>query len=147
MTHIRLLLVLLLAMILIGAACGDDNSGCNATDCKWNDWEQWNKCDKTCGSTGTQLRQRSKNVTELYGGMACDGEPEETRPCNRVCYNSGTVYGGACHCTRHYYGSCCENLNLPPTTTFRSTPSTTNKNEPGKNVISTATLCSKDALE
>ena len=146
MTHIRLIGVLPLVMILICAACGDDSSGCNATDCEWNDWQRWSKCDKTCGSTGTQLRQRSKKVTELCGGSDCDGEPEETKPCSRFCYNGGTVSGGECHCTRQYYGSCCENLNLPPTTTFRSTPSTINKNEPGKNFFSTATICSKHAL-
>ena len=54
-------------------------------NCQWGGWNQFSLCSKSCGS-GTQTRNRSKTVTEMYGGT-CYGISTETRFCNtQICY-------------------------------------------------------------
>ena len=86
--------------------------GCTPKNCKWANWERWMECDQPCGSAGIQLRHRSPNVTESCVGTACEGSAEETRPCNRVCFNGGILSGGSCQCREPYHGACCETHNI-----------------------------------
>ena len=82
---------------------------CTPKNCDWKDWGRWGECDRQCGGSGTQLRQRSKMQTASCGGNECDGDSVEKKSCNRVCYNGGTVWNdGTCHCTYKYDGQCCE---------------------------------------
>jgi len=48
-------------------------------DCIWNLWTEWSGCSTTCAA-GSQTRTRTKQP-ELYGGVACAGNPSEQRAC------------------------------------------------------------------
>ena len=49
-------------------------------DCIWGTWESWSPCTKTCGG-GTRTKNRTKSITEAYGGT-CFGNWTETQACN-----------------------------------------------------------------
>ena len=46
----------------------------------WKPWAEWVECSVSCGG-GDQTRARQCQMP-LYGGEACDGPTDETRPCN-----------------------------------------------------------------
>ena len=53
-----------------------------SVDGGWTDYEDWSECSAECGE-GTQTRSRScTNPAPEHGGTNCEGEHEETRPCN-----------------------------------------------------------------
>ena len=83
-------------------------SGCNAVNCEWNNWEKWGECDRHCGPYGVERRVRTVRRSASCGGHGCDGDPMETRVCNRICYNGGSMRGGMCDCTVQYGGTCCQ---------------------------------------
>ena len=49
-------------------------------DCVWAEWEEFEKCSKTCGG-GSQKRTRVKTAVENYGGT-CSGASDEEKDCN-----------------------------------------------------------------
>ena len=100
--------LILLVGFVPSAAGKPRGTGCPPKNCKWANWERWTECDKACGSKGVQVRHRFQNVTQSCGGTACDGSAEESRLCNRMCYNGGKLSGGSCRCKKPYFGECCE---------------------------------------
>ena len=69
------MLILLKSILLINL---DKNE--NEVDCTWASWNSWSICTKACGG-GTRTKNRTKSVTEAYGG-ACQGNATETQVCN-----------------------------------------------------------------
>ncbi|KAM4705933.1 adhesion G protein-coupled receptor B1 [Rhinophrynus dorsalis] len=61
-----------------------DTRECFLTKCpvdgKWQSWGLWGSCTTTCGG-GVQKRERSC-YGPFFGGEACPGSTEETKPCN-----------------------------------------------------------------
>ena len=49
-------------------------------DCKWNEWNSWSVCSKTC-DTGSRNRTRTKTDGSV-GGLECSGDAVENQPCN-----------------------------------------------------------------
>ena len=49
-------------------------------DCIWGLWKSWSACTKSCGG-GTRTKNRTKSITEAYGGT-CLGNWTETQECN-----------------------------------------------------------------
>ncbi|XP_035673766.1 coadhesin-like [Branchiostoma floridae] len=72
-----------------GADCvghGDETQSCNEGDCpvagQWSTWLSWSSCSSPCGD-GTQIRARyCDNPWPANGGADCDGDAEESQPCN-----------------------------------------------------------------
>jgi hypothetical protein len=50
--------------------------------CKLSAWGKWDDCSTTCGK-GSQIRQRTIEVTPANGGRACDSKQEHTRTCSK----------------------------------------------------------------
>ena len=69
------MLTLLRIILLI-----DFNHNCIEVDCIWGLWKSWSACTKSCGG-GTRTKNRSKSITEAYGGT-CLGNWIETQECN-----------------------------------------------------------------
>lgn len=69
------MLILLKSILLI-------NLGENEieVDCTWASWNSWSICTNSCGG-GTRTKNRTKFVTEAYGGT-CQGNATETQVCN-----------------------------------------------------------------
>jgi hypothetical protein len=51
-------------------------------DCQWGKWGKWSACTADCGG-GTKDRARGERVPAANGGLACDGEAEEEKNCNK----------------------------------------------------------------
>ncbi|CAK0804700.1 unnamed protein product [Prorocentrum cordatum] len=81
-----------------GASCQDDmietarcqaapcKSACNATDCRWGDWDDWSACEK-CG--GQKRRSRAIEQHAACGGRSCDpGATEQIEECPRKCHGA-----------------------------------------------------------
>ena len=49
-------------------------------DCIWAPWNSWSDCNKECGG-GTRIKERTKSVTEAYGGI-CLGASTDSEDCN-----------------------------------------------------------------
>lgn len=49
--------------------------------CEWGEWAEWEDCSEACGG-GEERRTREKAQEGEPGGWLCEGEAEETRPCN-----------------------------------------------------------------
>eukprot|EP00747_Dinoflagellata_sp_TGD_P194570 gnl/TRDRNA2_/TRDRNA2_62128_c0_seq1.p1 gnl/TRDRNA2_/TRDRNA2_62128_c0~~gnl/TRDRNA2_/TRDRNA2_62128_c0_seq1.p1 ORF type:complete len:427 (+),score=58.70 gnl/TRDRNA2_/TRDRNA2_62128_c0_seq1:65-1345(+) len=58
--------------------CGE---GCCPVNCVWNDWSEFGKCSKECG-TGSQQRTRAIKTKASCNGDECKGDTSETRACN-----------------------------------------------------------------
>ena len=102
-----MVLFVFLPLLLVQTIEGEAN--CAVTHCEWDDWERWSECDKSCGGFGEQFRRRSKAQEAQCGGKVCDGEVEEEKSCNRLCYNGGTLqYDGKCSCRKGYRALCCQ---------------------------------------
>lgn len=56
-----------------------NSNGC-PVDCTWNVWSSWSNCSKTCDG-GTTFRNRTEKTSQAFGGLACNGEPHETKAC------------------------------------------------------------------
>ena len=69
------MLMLLKCILLIDFDAND-----NEVDCTWTSWNSWSNCTKSCGG-GTRTKNRTKSVTEAYGGT-CQGNTTETQVCN-----------------------------------------------------------------
>ena len=69
------MLILLKSILLINF---DKNK--TEVDCTWASWNSWSICTNSCGG-GTRTKNRTKSVTEAYGG-ACQGNATETQFCN-----------------------------------------------------------------
>ena len=53
--------------------------------CIWDNWdENWSSCSLTCGTTGTQHKNRSKIQEAENGGDACTGDAIKYQDCNRI---------------------------------------------------------------
>ena len=64
-------------------------------DCVWNEWGEWQNCNRTCGD-GWQKRIRTQQE-EMYGGLPCIGSFDDWRPCNdRPCPNMNIVLSTLC---------------------------------------------------
>jgi len=93
------------------------------TRCRWNPWDPWSECSRTCGG-GRQYRYRSyccksslahdieaclnncgRDVSEYYDGY------RETQNCNTWCYNGGTIGSYGCQCPDVFYDFCCSQGN------------------------------------
>lgn len=61
-----------------GVVCKPDQA-C-VKDCEWSQWTNFGECSEPCGG-GEQKRYRQV-VKEAVGGGDCDGEEEESKPCN-----------------------------------------------------------------
>ncbi|XP_076098251.1 SCO-spondin-like [Mytilus galloprovincialis] len=70
-----------------GANCSgpaEDSQTCNGHPCPidgyWNDWNNWETCNVTCGGG---IQQRSRTCVEpLYGGAECTGPDTDYQDCN-----------------------------------------------------------------
>ena len=51
-----------------------------SVNCEWDNWVVGN-CSVTCGN-GTQINTRAKKVNATDGGIDCEGESFENKPCN-----------------------------------------------------------------
>ena len=50
----------------------------------WGEWDGWSSCSRTCGSDGTQSRNRACNDPPPENdGDQCVGPSTEVRPCGR----------------------------------------------------------------
>ena len=71
---------------------------CSASNCAVSGWSAWRACSRSCGSSGTQSRQRHVTRVQSCGGSCY--HLSETRACNRVCcpLNCGWSWGnwGSC---------------------------------------------------
>jgi len=93
------------------------------TRCRWNPWDPWSECSRTCGG-GRQYRYRTyccksslandieacfnncgRDVSEYYDGY------RETQNCNTRCYNGGTIGTYGCQCPDVFYDFCCSQGN------------------------------------
>ena len=72
-----------------------------------NEWNDWSDCSATCGPSGVSSRQRSVAIQPICGGTNCPEDREQTRFCNRVCMNNGTMDDKSCSCTQAWSGECC----------------------------------------
>ncbi|KAL5247570.1 hypothetical protein ACHWQZ_G019441 [Mnemiopsis leidyi] len=79
-------------------------------DCVLSEWQTVVKCSKDCGPSGVEMQKRTIVVEGRNGGRLCSTyELERTVPCNRVCYNEGTlnIAESRCDCPTGYTGECC----------------------------------------
>ena len=51
-------------------------------NCLWSGFGEWSRCSVSCG-TGTQQRKRMVLQKAKHGGLECQGNPVETRPCSQ----------------------------------------------------------------
>jgi len=58
-----------------------------SVDCQWEDWNDWEGCDVTCGK-GTMLRHRVKQVKQ-HNGKDCEGEDQNWGMCVKDPCESG----------------------------------------------------------
>ena len=68
-------------------------------NCVLNQWSEWSKCTRTCG-TGSKTRHRSIVLKPSYGGKNCSGATELTiscreRPCAGMLVLSNSALFGA----------------------------------------------------
>eukprot|EP00927_Polykrikos_kofoidii_P055278 TRINITY_DN49555_c0_g1_i1.p1 TRINITY_DN49555_c0_g1~~TRINITY_DN49555_c0_g1_i1.p1 ORF type:complete len:1251 (-),score=254.10 TRINITY_DN49555_c0_g1_i1:107-3778(-) len=80
--------------------CGQN--GCPIA-CKWDDWNVWNECSKTCGG-GTRKKRRIVNIKAENGGKPCGGysflvEACKTKPCPIDCAWAAWQEWGECAVT------------------------------------------------
>ena len=94
-----------------GSCC---EAGCYPRHCTWKTWLDWSECTEICGATGEQTRRRERQQTALCRGTECVGPPEQTRPCNRLCQNGGTLTSSSCSCPDYTNGVCCERMTCSP---------------------------------
>jgi len=52
-------------------------------DCEWSVWVGWSDCDAPCGP-GHRHRQRHHDPEAMHGGDACQGDFNQTLPCNML---------------------------------------------------------------
>ncbi|XP_060595419.1 mucin-like protein isoform X5 [Ruditapes philippinarum] len=74
---------------LLGKYCDgspDETRTCNKNQCadgEWSSWENWGSCSVSCdGGIQSRLRTCSNPRPSLLGRY-CDGNPDETRTCNK----------------------------------------------------------------
>ena len=73
----------------VGGSCW---SGCCPQDCEWSSWT-WGSCSLSCGG-GIRIATREQ-AREQCGGQPCDGEQEQTAPCNIFpCEEEPCEWGG-----------------------------------------------------
>ncbi|XP_033114038.1 A disintegrin and metalloproteinase with thrombospondin motifs adt-2-like [Anneissia japonica] len=99
-----------------GCNCRGDYSGrcceCEHTGCKLTQWGVWSHCSQECGPDGTQFRVRNVFQSTGCGPVVCTDPTSEERPCNRVCYNGGSLTQTGCNCQPEYGGPCCQCQNV-----------------------------------
>jgi len=78
-----------------------------SNDCEVSEWNEWSVCSTACGLSGEQQRTRTKTKQEK-DNRVCSYPLEETRPCNRFCYNGGSPTSTGCTCQKGGSGQCCE---------------------------------------
>ena len=78
-----------------------------SNDCEVSEWNEWSVCSTACGLSGEQQRTRTKTKQEK-DNRVCSYPLEETRPCNRFCYNGGSPTSIGCTCQKGGSGQCCE---------------------------------------
>ena len=49
-------------------------------DCKWQNWDQWGDCSKSCGG-GQKTRKWEKAQEAVNGGKVCTGPAQENQEC------------------------------------------------------------------
>ena len=84
---------LLVLFLIIFGFFADDTHGwwtsrrrrrrCSASNCAVSGWSTWSSCSHSCGSSGTQNRQRHVTRVQSCGGTCY--HLTESRTCNRVC--------------------------------------------------------------
>jgi len=60
------------------------NTQCCPKNCIWAQWSEWSSCNKSCGG-GEQIRFRRKNQELECGGKDCEGNKNQSKPCNTQC--------------------------------------------------------------
>eukprot|EP00930_Biecheleria_cincta_P099272 TRINITY_DN90909_c0_g1_i1.p1 TRINITY_DN90909_c0_g1~~TRINITY_DN90909_c0_g1_i1.p1 ORF type:complete len:1250 (-),score=93.25 TRINITY_DN90909_c0_g1_i1:232-3981(-) len=50
--------------------------------CKWSDWSSWDPCSVTCGTGGTQNRNRTISVQAEFNGDPCTGNTSQEQSCS-----------------------------------------------------------------
>ncbi|WAR06503.1 SNED1-like protein [Mya arenaria] len=85
-------------------------------ECRWESWQSWSKCTKTCGG-GYQRRERrvwslDKPGCDKFSNCATNNLGQEARQCNTQCNNGGTFdkQYSYCKCQKGTKGSCCEQI-------------------------------------
>jgi hypothetical protein len=97
-------------------------------DCQVSDWSEWSMCNASCGN-GTQIKTRTINVTNMYGGKACPSLVEtqmckikdcpidcqvsdwsEWSMCNASCGNGTQIKTRTINVTNMYGGKVCPPL-------------------------------------
>jgi hypothetical protein len=61
--------------------CGICQLPIPTVECEWGSWQEWSRCDQTCGK-GSQFRLRSIRQHASGGGDECQGPHEESASCN-----------------------------------------------------------------
>ncbi|XP_062620811.1 uncharacterized protein LOC134282421 isoform X1 [Saccostrea cucullata] len=51
----------------------------------WSRWSQWGSCSVTCGTGKVSRSRLCNNPSPLHGGLFCEGEPIEWKPCFNTC--------------------------------------------------------------
>ncbi|XP_078575667.1 uncharacterized protein LOC144861565 [Branchiostoma floridae x Branchiostoma japonicum] len=99
-TFVKMRKTQILLLIVLVALIGDSEalfSRRRRRRCDWH-WNGWSACSAPCGTLGTQTRTAS----------GCGAPGPQTRPCNRFCYNGGTILATSCRCPLEFQGTCCE---------------------------------------
>jgi len=52
-------------------------------DCKWGEWSAWSECDAEYGD-GQRHSERMHLMPAMFGGRECDGDGNQTKPCNNL---------------------------------------------------------------
>ncbi|XP_048259497.1 uncharacterized protein LOC124148456 isoform X1 [Haliotis rufescens] len=107
-------MTLLLIIFIISTLSLEITSHCHP-NCAWLTPGDWSECSRTCGG-GSQSRTLhlccnhdesfDNCLQRCHSGSYASG-PDDTRACNKICYNGGT-YGDRCRCREGWTGTCCQ---------------------------------------
>ncbi|XP_033111531.1 spondin-1-like [Anneissia japonica] len=83
---------------------------CKIQDCVITSWGDWSTCSERCGDFGTRFRTRVVDKFPECGGIACTSVLAQQQPCNKICFNGGSLIALVkdCRCPDGFGGQCCD---------------------------------------